>query len=264
MLAEKTSIEEFNRWLTQPESCNLEFKKAENQFSKDKDLPDYCAALANEGGGILVLGVNDDRIVTGSRAFQGSYNKLSNELLAKLGIRIDVEELVHPEGRVLVFHVPSRPMGRPVKSTGRYTYPMRAGESLVEMDPGTLKTILTETDPDFSSTIVPEFTINDIDDTAINNFRIYWAQKQKRPEFLSYPNEKVLKSVGLMGDDGMTFASLVLFGKKEKIDQLSPGNEIIFEWRQEHGKTSHDFRKNWREPFLKYTMTYGKPSTPGI
>ena len=40
-------------------------------------------------------------------------------------------------------------------------------------------------------------------------------------------------------------------GKKEKIDQFLPGNEIIFEWRHDAGKTAHDFRKNWREPFFK-------------
>ena len=43
---------------------------------------------------------------------------------------------------------------------------------------------------------------------------------------------------------------MILLGKKEKIDQLLPGSEIIFEWRQEHGKTNYDFRINWREPFF--------------
>jgi len=45
--------------------------------------------------------------------------------------------------------------------------------------------------------------------------------------------------------------SLVLFGKKGKVDQLLPGSEVIFEWRQAAEKTPHDFRVNWREPFFK-------------
>ena len=53
----KTSIEENNKWLKKLEDINFEFKKAENQFSRDKDLPNYCAALANEGGGKLLLDV---------------------------------------------------------------------------------------------------------------------------------------------------------------------------------------------------------------
>ena len=130
-----TSIEEFNSWLKKNEDLRFEFKEARNQFSKDKDLPDYCAALANEGGGKLVLGVVDrTKKVVGSKAFLGTHNKLSIELLQKLKIRVDVEELYHPDGRVLIFHIPSRPVGQAIKSTGEYTYPMRSGESLVEMD----------------------------------------------------------------------------------------------------------------------------------
>jgi ATP-dependent DNA helicase RecG len=63
----------------------------------------------------------------------------------KLKIRVDVEELMHPRGRVLIFHVPPHPAGQPIKSTGNYHYyPMRAGESLIEMDNMTLKQILNE------------------------------------------------------------------------------------------------------------------------
>ena len=43
----KTSIEIFESWLTQIEDLHLEFKTARNSFNKDKDLPDYCAALSN-------------------------------------------------------------------------------------------------------------------------------------------------------------------------------------------------------------------------
>ena len=65
----KTSIEIFESWLTQIEDFHLEFKTARNSFSKDKDLPDYCAALANEGGGKLILGVDPEGRVVGTKAF---------------------------------------------------------------------------------------------------------------------------------------------------------------------------------------------------
>ncbi|HNU91337.1 MAG TPA: ATP-binding protein [Spirochaetota bacterium] len=250
-MAEKTSIEEFERWLSRHESERLEFKRAENSYSKDKDLPDYCAAIANEGGGKLILGVTNDRAIVGTKAFTDSHNRLSNDLLEKLGIRVDVEELNHPAGRILIFHIPSHPLGEPVRSTGKYAYPMRAGESIVEMDPGTLRKILTEGEPDFSAKIVPGFSISDIDETAIDNFRKRWAQKQNRAEYSGYDIGKTLLAIGLINDNGLTYAALVLFGKKESIDRLLPGSEIIFEWRHDADKTTHDFRKNWREPFFK-------------
>lgn len=144
-----TTTEEFNGWLQKPEGCNLEFKAAKNNFNAEKDLPDYCAALSNEGGGKLILGVDHKGEVVGTTAFRGTYNKLSHELLNKIKIRVDVEELNHPNGRVLIFHIPPHPQGRPIKSTGSYTYPMRAGESLTEMDEITLKSILNETPQTF-------------------------------------------------------------------------------------------------------------------
>jgi len=246
-----TSPEQFEKWLEEPEGEHLEFKTAANQFSHDKELPDYCAALANEGGGKLILGVTDERVVCGTKAFMGTVSRLSHDLFQKLHIRVSVEELQHTCGRVLVFHVPSHAIGTVVKSTGQYTYPMRAGESIVEMDTGSLKRILDESETDFSARIVPGLTLNDLDYTAIENFKNRWAQKQQRNEYLTYTNEKVLRSIHILHDEELSYAALILFGKKEKIDRLLPDAEIILEWRQDANKITHDFRKIWREPFFK-------------
>lgn len=246
-----TTVEKLNNWLKQFEGRFLEFKTAKNSFSHDRALPDYCAAISNEGGGKLILGVSPDRKVSGTKAFMNTYNKLSHDLFAKLKIRIDVEELHHPKGRVLIFHIPGHPPGQPVKSTGKYTYPMRAGESLVEMDTMTLRRILNETEPDFSSQIVSGLTVAGLNQKAMENFKKRWAQKANRREYLTFTYEKMLRSIGVLTDEGLNYASLVLFGQKEKIDSFLPGSEIIFEWRQDPRKVSHDFRINWREPFFK-------------
>ncbi len=214
-------------------------------------MPDYCAAIANEGGGKLILGVDPDGKVAGTVAFHGTYNKLSHELFTKIKIRVDVEEMLHPNGRVLIFHIPPRPRGRPIRSTGAYTYPMRAGESLTEMDEITLRTIFNETEPDFSYQIVNGLSLVDLDEKALDNFKKQWAQKAKREDYLTFSNEKMLRAIGLLSDKGLNYASLILFGKKEKIDEILPCSEIIFEWRQDVRKISHDFRINWREPFFK-------------
>lgn len=247
----KTSIEEFNKWLKQPEGHHLELKAAKNDFDSRQNLPDYCAALANEGGGKLILGVDFNAKVVGTKAFQGTHNKIAHELYTKIKIRVDVEEMHHPNGRVLIFHVPGRSHGQIVKSTGKYKYPMRMGESLIEMDNATLKRMLNETEPDFSSGIVSGLSIADLDDVAIDVFRRLWSQKSDRKDYLGYSSDKLLKAAGLMFDKGFTYASLILFGKKEKIDELLSGSELIFEWRQNPNAVAHDFRKTWREPFFK-------------
>lgn len=245
-----TTLEEFNIWLKRPEGINLEFKEARNQFSKDKDLPDYCAALANEGGGKLVLGVNDSGRIVGTKAFLGDRHKLSNKLLNNLGIRVDVEELSHPDGRALIFHIPSRPLGQTIKSTGNYRCPMRAGESLVEMDDLTLKRILNESSPDFSDQIVEELSKDDLDETAIQKLRALCFEKSQNQNYLNQSLDQFLVDLGLMTDSGINYAALILLGKKEILDKYLPEAEIILEWRQIPGKTAYDYRKNWRDPFF--------------
>ncbi len=246
-----TTIQEFDAWLTKVEDEDIEFKSAKNSFSKDKDLPDYCAAISNEGGGKLILGVNDARKVIGTRAFSGTHNMLSHGLLQKIKIRVDVEELMHPDGRVLIFHIPGRHIGQPVKSTGKYNYPMRAGESLVEMDLMSLKKILNEVEGDFPGKIVSGLKLSDLDDEALTRYKDQWARKARRSDYLDFSNEKMLRAIGLYSDKGLNYTSLILFGKKDSIDSLIPCSEIIFEWRQSKDNTAHDFRVNWRGPFFK-------------
>ena len=57
--------------LNKPEGENLEFKEARNRYDFEK-LTQYCVALANEGGGKIILGVTDSRPrrVVGSNAFR--------------------------------------------------------------------------------------------------------------------------------------------------------------------------------------------------
>lgn len=244
-----TSKEQFALWLNKPEGLNLEFKKAENSFSEAKDLPDYCAALANEGGGKLILGVTDNRQVLGTKAFTNTVHTLSNKLLANLHIRVDIEELEYLDKRILIFHIPSRGIASIVSSTGNYKYPMRAGSSIVEMNQDNMRKIYGEAVTDFSAQIVSEFSVGDIDEQAITIFKGLWAKKQQNPDYENFSTKKTLRSIGALSDKGCNYACLLLFGKKELIDRILPGAEIIYEWRQEN-KIMHDFRREWRAPFF--------------
>ncbi|MFO7976729.1 MAG: AlbA family DNA-binding domain-containing protein [Planctomycetota bacterium] len=109
------AILKLQRWLLDPEGERLEFKEAKNRYDF-QELAQYCAALSNEGGGAVILGVSDKRPrkVVGTRAFPQS-ERTRRGLVERLHLRVDFEEIAHPDGRVLVFTVPSRPMGSPLK-----------------------------------------------------------------------------------------------------------------------------------------------------
>lgn len=145
------TLDTLNRWLSAPvESERLEFKEAKQQYDTTKLLR-YCVALSNEGGGYLVLGVTDKlpRRVVGSQAFAtpSHLNDIKARIVDKLHIRVDAVELLHPDGRVLVFEVPPRPAGHPLDFDGAYL--MRAGEDLMPMTPDHLRRIFAEGQPDW-------------------------------------------------------------------------------------------------------------------
>jgi predicted HTH transcriptional regulator len=125
----------------------LEFKEAKTQFDFGK-LCKYCVALANEGGGHLLLGVVDKppRRVVGTTAVNDPVG-MAEKLFQTLGFRVDVEEVNHTDGRVVVFHIPSRPRGTAYHLEG--TYLMRAGEELRPMSEDQLRRIFAEGKPDW-------------------------------------------------------------------------------------------------------------------
>ncbi len=140
------TLDTIKKWLVEPvETEHLEFKEAKNQFDTTK-LMRYCVAIANEGGGYLVFGVTDKlpRKVVGSQAFDTpeKLNKIKASILEKLRLRVETTELPHPEGRILVFEIPTRPTGQPLALEGSYL--MRSGENLVPMTPDMLKRIFAE------------------------------------------------------------------------------------------------------------------------
>jgi len=129
------------------EHQRLEFKEAKNQYDNQK-LYRYCVALANEGGGLLLLGIQDEkpRKVVGTHAFNNIV-EMAEKIFQKLGFRVDIEAVQHPDGRVLVFHIPSRPKGTAYHFDGAYL--MRSGEELVPMSEDQLRKIFAEGEPDW-------------------------------------------------------------------------------------------------------------------
>jgi ATP-dependent DNA helicase RecG len=135
--------EQIDRWRTlASEHQRIEFKEAKTQYDFTK-LCRYCVALANEGGGELLLGVADKppRPVVGSAAAANPVG-MAEKLYTALGFRVDVEQVAHPGGRVVVFHIPARPRGTAYHHQGAYL--MRSGEQLVPMSEDQLRHVFAE------------------------------------------------------------------------------------------------------------------------
>lgn len=70
---------------------------------------------------------------------------MASKIFQSIGFRVDIEEVIHPDGRVLVFHIPSRPTGTAYHYGGAYL--MRSGAELVPMSEDQLRKIFGEGQP---------------------------------------------------------------------------------------------------------------------
>lgn len=157
-----TTPDQINLWRqVHSEHQRLEFKEAKTQFDFGR-LQQYCVALANEGGGFLLLGIANKppRPVVGSQAYPDTV-KTAQELFNAIGFRVDIEAVAHEDGRVVVFHIPSRPRGTAYHLDGKYL--MRTGEALVPMSEDRLRRIFAEGQPDW----LEELTVTGLDSQRI-------------------------------------------------------------------------------------------------
>lgn len=219
------TLDTLSRWLSAPaESEHLEFKEAKQQFDTTKLLR-YCVALANEGGGHLVLGITDrlPRRVVGSKAFESAtaLNEIKARIVDRLRIRVETVELAHPDGRVLVFEIPSRPAGHPLDFDGAYL--MRAGEDLVPMTQDQLRRIFAEGQPDWFSQPAKQ------DASADEVIALLDTQAYFELSGLPYPTSREGVLIRLAGEGlieqrtrGWTITNLAAILLSKRLDAFSP------------------------------------------
>lgn len=244
------STEQIEAWLSAREDEHVELKEAKATFSKD-DLARYCIALANERGGTLVLGITprQPRTVVGSRAFI-DLPETVHRLLQRIHLRIQASAATYDGKRVVVFEVPSRPIGVPLEDGG--TYWMRAGESLTGMTPDMLQRIFAEATPDFSAQVCPGLQVEDLDTQAIEDFRRRWMIKAKIPSIGERPVPQLLHDIEALTEGGLTYAALVLFGTRAALRKHLAQAEVVFEYRSSEAPGPAQQRKEYQSAFFSY------------
>ncbi|MEK7994386.1 MAG: ATP-binding protein [Planctomycetota bacterium] len=243
-----TTREQLRHWLSEPEGTRFEFKEAKNNFHFDK-LVDYCVALANEGGGKIILGVTDrrPRRIVGTAAFSEP-GRTEAGLHDRLRHRIPVEELIVPEGRVLIVHVPARLPGTAWNINGRYL--KRAGDDLVALGDSELRVMFAETGPDFSAEVCPGAGIGDLSPAAIAAFRERWARKTQDPRKAGWSDLETLNGAELLVDGGVTYAALILLGTAGALSRWLAQAEVVFEYRSSEASGPAADRVEYREGFF--------------
>jgi len=241
-------IAALKQWLDAKEGENCEYKEAKAQYSFT-ELSKYCCAIANEGGGKILLGVTDKRPrrIVGSRAYEQP-ERTRQALCEKLHLRIDFEVFNAPEGRVLVFIIPSRPIGIAIQLDGVYW--ARETDSLVPMSDDKLRLIHAESGRDFSAEICEGVSITALSRTAIEDFRKRWIGKSGNNGLANLTDQQLLRDAELMENDSVTYAAIILFGTKEIVSKYLGQAEVIYEYRTTDSSGPAAKREEYRIGFF--------------
>lgn len=245
----------------------VEFKRAEQgNFAYDggsrvkptdrrKCILGYVTALCNEGGGYLVIGMEDayPHKVVGTKQNEGKLGELESNIYRDTQIRPIIYELYEDEanqkGRVLVIEIPPRPVGKLFRFEDVPL--MRVGEELKPMSDEMIFSILQEQEPDFSADICEDATIEDLDEEAIRIMKQKYAIKQKNPSFMTLSKEQVLSDLNLVKERKITNAALILVGKQEVLKERLPQASIILEYRKSESLVPYTNRQVYEQPFYK-------------
>lgn len=222
----------------QGENEIVEFKEAKQNYDFHK-LGKYFSAISNEANlkglpqGWLVFGVKDDQTVVGS-----SFRKQSKDLLSlkkEVADRttnrltfIEIHEIKHEDGRVILFEIPAAPQGLPIAWDGHFYG--RDGEALGALNLEELERIRSQnTAKDWSIALVATANIDDLDPTAIQMARARFFQKNPnlRQAGESWSDEVFLNKAKLTINGRVTRAAILLLGKPESSHFLNPASATI-------------------------------------
>lgn len=213
----------------------VEFKKANRDYGFTK-MGKYFSALSNEANlrGIecawLVFGIEDKtHRITDTHYRLNTKRDLSSlkkEIADKTTNRItfiDIHVLNLPEGRVIMFQIPPAPKGIPVAFENHYYG--RDDESLGGLSLEKIERIRAQNQrEDWSAVILPEATIEDLDEEAIILARKNYKDKfpDKAEDLETWDDIKFLNKAKVTIKGKITRTAIILLGKDEADYLINP------------------------------------------
>lgn len=249
-MTEQEYIDLFYLLWNHAENEVVEFKRAENNYDID-DLGKYFSALSNEANlrehefAWLVMGCWDKKHIIEGTSFkdsEGSLNRLKQDMSQHTTDKLIFREIVpiHVEGkRVLLFKIPASP--RNIVMCWKGIAYGRDGESLVPLNQAKRDEIRNQPPiPDWTAQLVPNATIDDLDELALAKARIMYKKVHNRipaEEVNAWSVEEFLSNAGVMIDGGITRAAIILLGKPASVYKLRPAVvRVTWSLRDERGE----------------------------
>jgi len=260
-------VELLNKLLqTNTETEVLEFKKAEQQFDKDK-LGKYFSALSNEANlqmlrsAYLLFGISNDKQIVGTHISDKQLNDYKREIANNSSPTLNfirVERIPTEQGNVILFEIPAAPKGMPVAWKNHYY--ARDGESLAGLSIEKIERIRNQAQDDWSRAIVSGASLSDLDKNAIEKARVYYAEKNPhlQNEIQTWDDGTFLNKAKLTINGDITRTAILLLGKPESDHYLNPGTSKISWILRDRDGIEKDYQHFFCPLLLEVDKVYGK------
>lgn len=250
------NIDDFAEILKIGESINTEFKswnKASDMKKRINLAVDELIAFANNKGGTLYFGVEDNGEVTGC---DGNYDlqNIIESIYEKTrpSIFVDPEEIEYDGKKVIALTVASDGIthattdGRCLKRLGKNSkpfYPDEMSNRYSEIQSS-----------DFSGRILSDSTEDDINKLEV--YKLKEKLKARNPESTLADMDDIafLRDLALVKSDSgnikLTVAGLLFVGKEQAINRLLPQAEVIYLHYSESNLEEYDARLDMKDPII--------------
>ena len=242
--------------IEQGETATVEFKswaKAASMRERINLVVPELIAFANYKGGTVYLGIEDDGTVTGcsgkydiQNICESIYDKTRPPMFT------DIEEIEYAGKKIIAVSVASD--GKTYATTdGRCL--KRLGKNSKPYYPDEMSHIYsTSQTPDFSSQIVAESSVDDINLMVVYSLKEKLKLRDASSTLPELDDMAFLRDLGLTAEDNgqtkLTIAGLLFVGKDASIQRLLPQAEVIYLHYDRENLEEYNARLDMKQPII--------------
>ena len=233
---------EIRQLLQKGEGTRIEFKEA--QDGVPATLYDTVSSFLNKEGGIILLGVTDDGDVLGleeanlMQLKQNIVTALNNPDVINPPYALPVRDAEFEGNNILYIRVPVSSL---VHKHAGIIYDRENDSDIRITDDRQISDIYFRKRQNFSETqIFPALQMEDLNQEVVDKVKQLIAAVNTTHPWLSASNERVLRDVNFLrrdfttGDEGLTLAAALVFGKDETIGSILPAYKLDVMVRREN------------------------------